>query len=537
MKKMTSRFWILPLMLAACNNESKTPAAKIEKDTVSAAQKEMEAGTIAGNFSNQTSLHFDSSAIEEFLKKYPDFSSFKTDLHHFYSDRKFAYAWYDNNGLIEQANNLHNRFLQIKDDGVIEKLPYQTEFNALMDDNDTLLRPEPVNAEAELLLTSQYFSYAKNIWGGLISGDGKKLDWMVPRKKLNLTQLMDSLLYDSNKEFLAQEPIYRQYGLLKSFLSKYRQMPDWPSLSMNKKLYKQGDSSAFITALRKRLYSLGDLSGDTSSMLFDAELTDAVKSFQHRHGWSDDGVVGKNFMTELNKPKEKIIEQILVNMERCRWVPANPTGEYFVVNIPAYKLYIYNNDSLVWDMNIVAGQPVHKTTVFYGDLKTIVFSPYWNVPTSIYQKEILPGIRRDPNYLKKHNMIRDGNSVRQKPGPQNSLGKVKFLFPNSYNIYMHDTPAKSLFKEDKRAFSHGCIRLSEPKKLAMYLLRNYPEWTEDKIDKAMDAGVEKYVTLKQSVPVYIVYFTSWVDRNGKLNLVQDVYNRDSRLAEMMIAKK
>jgi murein L,D-transpeptidase YcbB/YkuD len=134
-------------------------------------------------------------------------------------------------------------------------------------------------------------------------------------------------------------------------------------------------------------------------------------------------------------------------------------------------------------------------------------------------------------------MERIGNSVREKPGPNNSLGQVKFLFPNSYSIYMHDTPAKSLFNEDKRAFSHGCIRLSEPKKLAMYLLRNYPEWTEEKIDAAMNAGKEQYVTLKETVPVVIAYFTAWVDTQGKLNLRQDVYNRDNQLAKMLIAKK
>jgi murein L,D-transpeptidase YcbB/YkuD len=126
--------------------------------------------------------------------------------------------------------------------------------------------------------------------------------------------------------------------------------------------------------------------------------------------------------------------------------------------------------------------------------------------------------------------------VRQKPGPDNSLGKVKFLFPNSFYIYLHDTPAKNLFAEDRRAFSHGCIRLAEPKKLAMYLLRNYPEWTEEKIDEAMNAGKEKYVTLRETIPVFITYFTAWVDRNGKLNTRQDVYNRDKRIARMILEK-
>ncbi|HRH60705.1 MAG TPA: L,D-transpeptidase family protein, partial [Chitinophagaceae bacterium] len=201
-----------------------------------------------------------------------------------------------------------------------------------------------------------------------------------------------------------------------------------------------------------------------------------------------------------------------------------------------YKLHAYENDSLVWSMNVVVGTTANKTTIFNGNLKYVVFSPYWNVPPSIIQKEILPGIKRNKNYLEQHNMEWNGGSVRQKPGLNNSLGLVKFLFPNSYNIYLHDTPAKSLFGEDKRAFSHGCIRLNEPQKLAEYLLRNDTAWTTEKIVKAMKSGKEQYVTLKNPVPVFIAYFTAFVDRKGRLNFRSDVYGRDSRLAKMILEK-
>src|SRR5690606_29116751 len=159
---------------------------------------------------------------------------------------------------------------------------------------------------------------------------------------------------------------------------------------------------------------------------------------------------------------------ILVNMERSRWLPMSVKSDYLVVNIPEFRLHVYEEDSLVWSCNVVVGKSVNKTVVFHGDVKYIVFSPYWNVPPSIVRNEIVPGMKRDKNYISRHNMEITGQAggltvVRQKPGPSNSLGLVKFLFPNSHNIYLHDSPAKSLFNEESRAFSHGCIRVSEPK--------------------------------------------------------------------------
>ncbi|HTD93164.1 MAG TPA: L,D-transpeptidase family protein, partial [Chitinophagaceae bacterium] len=163
----------------------------------------------------------------------------------------------------------------------------------------------------------------------------------------------------------------------------------------------------------------------------------------------------------------------------------------------------------------------------------IVFSPYWNVPPSIIKNEVVPGIKKNKNYLANHNMEWNNGAVRQKPGPANSLGLVKFLFPNSYNIYLHDTPSKSLFSETNRAFSHGCIRLSEPKKMATYLLRKDPAWTNEKITKAMNSGTEKYVTLNPTIPVFIGYFTAWVDSEGRLNFRDDIYGHDKKMAEKM----
>jgi L,D-transpeptidase YcbB len=189
-------------------------------------------------------------------------------------------------------------------------------------------------------------------------------------------------------------------------------------------------------------------------------------------------------------------------------------------------------------MNVVVGKEGHNTMMFNGDLNQIVFSPYWNVPPSIVKNEILPKLDANPGYLASQNMEQIGTEnglpkIRQLPGASNSLGRVKFLFPNSFNIYFHDTPAKSLFEKDKRAYSHGCIRLAEPEKLANYLLRNNPEWTPEKISEAMYSGNEKFVKLKKSVPVIITYYTAWVDDDGRLNFRDDVYAHDETALRKM----
>jgi L,D-transpeptidase YcbB len=189
-------------------------------------------------------------------------------------------------------------------------------------------------------------------------------------------------------------------------------------------------------------------------------------------------------------------------------------------------------------LDVVVGKEGNTTMMFNGDLNQVVFSPYWNVPPSIVRKEILPSMNKNSNYIAGKNMEVTGNEgglpvVRQKPGPGNALGKVKFLFPNSFNIYFHDTPEKSLFDRDKRAFSHGCIRLSDPTKMATWLLRDMPEWTPEKIHEAMDAGKEKYVKLKDPVPVIITYYTAWVDESGQLNFRDDIYKHDDALIQKM----
>jgi len=223
------------------------------------------------------------------------------------------------------------------------------------------------------------------------------------------------------------------------------------------------------------------------------------------------------------------VHQIAMNMERWRWLPDNLGQRYLLVNIPAFRLDAIENGKSVLDMKVVTGKKDSPTPVLVDEMTTVVFSPYWNIPDDIVDKEIRPKVDRDPSYLEKNHIEVDeaNGRYRQLPGPGNSLGQVKFLFPNHYNVYLHDTPAQALFDRVERDFSHGCVRLDRPDDLAKYLLRDQPQWTEAKIAEAMGSGTEQSVALKQPIPIYLVYFTAW-EEGGALKRVADVYGYDRR---------
>ncbi|MEO6166721.1 MAG: L,D-transpeptidase family protein [Chitinophagales bacterium] len=506
-------------------------------------------------------LFLDSVAVEDFLKTHPEFKNQNSQVWKFYTTRGYQFAWFNNDGIAEQAANFMNMMVNYRDEGITDSSVYNPRLQMLYDSLSSgsyiIQGVDAITSETELLLSASFFKYAQQIWGGMGEKELKDVEWFIKRKRLPYVAMLDSML--SNPQYFAkQKPVYRQYELLKTQLKKYYELEKvnvWTTITAEKKSYKPGDSSSVITSIRKRLFLLGDLSApDTTSEIYDDQLLAAVKKFQARHGLAIDGAIGASVVAAMNIPLRERIEQIIINMERSRWVPVELKGDYLAVNIPEYRLHIYEHDSLVWDCNVVVGSVNNQTVIFNGNMKYIVFSPYWNIPSSIIAKEILPAAKRNPGYIGSHNMeVVSGSKVlspasvswsnysgynfpyriRQKPGPNNSLGRVKFLFPNNYAIYLHDTPAKSLFNEPSRAFSHGCIRVGEPKRLAEYLLRKDSLWTTDKITPAMNSDKETTVTLKTPVPVFIGYFTAWVDRSGQLNFRNDIYGHDARLGKMI----
>ncbi|MDQ6814276.1 MAG: L,D-transpeptidase family protein, partial [Bacteroidota bacterium] len=394
-------------------------------------------------------------------------------------------------------------------------------------------------ANTELTLTEHFVRYILNNYkGGEIKR--KEMERFVPFKKADALYLADSLLTKKHKDNKYYADVNPAYKLLKDQLQKYYDIAKrggWQPINSMQKIIKKGASSPEVLAIKKRLEITSEMPAGDTTLVFNEQLQEAVKAFQASRGLTPTGTVTTSLIKEMNVPVQKRIEQILINMGRMRWMLTPTTGNLIMVNIPEFVLHVYEGKNKAFKMDVVVGKEGHNTTIFTGTLNQVVFSPYWNVTPSIVKNEILPAMAKDPDYLSRNNMeeVAGGEdglpAIRQLPGDKNSLGKVKFLFPNSFDIYFHDTPAKSLFSSDKRAFSHGCIRLSDPFKMATYVLRNQKEWTPEKIDEAMNSGQEQFVKVKNPIPVLITYYTAWVDENGVLNFRDDIYGHDSTLIQ------
>ncbi len=520
---------------SACSDaEKQNPAIETRDTTITQANA-------------YTQLFFDSVALEQHIQQQHYDDSLAKKFRVFYNQRNYEYAWFFSDGPDEQAYHfltLQSEYIAYSGDSSLYSPVLQQIADTLQSGGHDVPLSDSNRLKAEWALTLQFFRYADKVYQGDDKLNTTDLKWFIPRKQIDQVALLDSLIANKGKKVDSYEPVNPQYHRLKEKLLQYYEIEKnggWPTVLTRKEKFRQGDTFSEIALIKQRLYLTTDFVSEDTSSLFTEDLKIAVKKFQRRYGLKDDGVVGKTTMLKMNEPVQVHIRKMLINLERLRWVPVKTDMDYLLVNIPEFTLHVYENGKLLFNMNVVVGSTQHNTVVFRGDLKYVVFSPYWNIPVSIVKKEIMPGIKKDKNYLAKHKMEITGYSgnvpiVRQQPGPDNSLGKVKFLFPNSYNIYLHDTPAKSLFGETKRAFSHGCIRLGNPPQLAEFLLRNDTTWTTSKIEKAMNSGKEKYVTLNETVPVYIGYFTAWVDSNDDLNLRDDIYGHDGRMSEKMFEK-
>ena len=461
--------------------------------------------------------------MEKFIVKQQFHDSIKKRMRNFYNARNYQFAWFFKEGMADYASSFYvayKEYISYSQDTALRSNSFEQLYDSLSGGNFNYDINDSIVLNTELLLTGQFFRYTRRAYQGSNQLDAQELEWFIPRKKIDPSALLDSVLSRKGKNLKELEPVNRQYDLLKRYLLKYYEIEkngSWSFIKTDKKSYKLNDSSTLIAIIKKRLFLTGDLVKEDTTAIFTKELEEAVKSFEKRYGFKEDGIITASLLNEMNRPLEERLQQILINMERIRWLPAEPPTDYLLVNIPEFRLHVYDKGKYSWSSNVVVGSTANSTVIFTGNLKHVVFSPYWNVPPSILKKEVLPGIAKNKNYLARHHMEWNGNSVRQKPGPWNSLGQVKFLFPNSYSIYLHDTPSKSLFNEEKRTFSHGCIRVSEPKRLAQYILRNDANWDSVKITKAMNAGNEQFYNIKEPIPVFIGYFTAWVDRDGKLN--------------------
>ena len=544
-KKILSSF-IICAVIISCNSDEKTTTTSNKERKKEKKTSKRDIGINATNAYNN--LFFDSMILVKFFQDNNVEDDLRRRITSFYNVRNYQFAWFTDNGLTEQGRgfwNMHNYQTTYGNDSSLKNKELQKRMDGYTAEEEGFsVSPDNKNImNTEMLLTQHFIIYAlNNIEDGFVKR--KEMERFIPSRKEDPLLLADSLINKKHKDNKYYEDINVAYKSLKTALTKYvaiAKQGGWPAISATAKQFKSGKSSPDILLLKKRLFLSGDMAADTTPV-FNTALQDGIKTFQTSYGYTADGIITERQIKDLNVPVIDRVQQILLNMGRMQWMIQEPKGQMIVVNIPEFILHVKEGATKVFDMNVVVGKEGHNTMMFTGNLNQVVFSPYWNLPASIVKKEILPAIEKNPGYLESHNMEITGNegglpSIRQLPGGDNSLGKVKFLFPNSFDIYFHDTPAKSLFEKDKRAYSHGCIRLSDPVQMANYLLKEQSEWTPEKINEAMNAGEEKYVKLKKPVPVLITYYTSWVDENGLLHFADDIYGHDKAVIEKMFINK
>jgi murein L,D-transpeptidase YcbB/YkuD len=389
--------------------------------------------------------------------------------------------------------------------------------------------------ERELLLTDAYLLLASHLLTGRVDPETIVPTWCLPSREADLPRLLADALgrgdvAGSLRELFSPHPAYAG---LREALQSYRAIAaagGWSAVEAGPSL-RRDSTGPRVDALIGLLRLMGDLSAPATS--FDDSVEAAVRRYQWRNGLEVDGVVGPATLRSMQIPVEDRIRQIEVNLERWRWLPKSLGDRYAVLNIAAFELQVIDGGVRL-SMRVIVGKDFQKTPVFSSQIERVIFSPYWNVPDSIAAREIAPAVRRDPRYLAREHMERvAGGGYRQKPGPWNALGGIKFDIPNRYTVYLHDTPAKALFARPMRAFSHGCMRIEKPLELAEYLLTGQPEWTRARIEQAASSRREQAVRVRNPLPVHVLYWTAWVDGSGVLHLRDDVYERDASLYAAM----
>lgn len=539
MKQLMILLFAVVTVAIGCKQHKKEAGNNTENEqSAEVAVTPRNTSVTTGNAYND--LFLDTAAVEKFITQQKLNDTIANRLRSFYNARNFEFAWFDTNGLNEQAYGFRSLYDYSVDTSESNKsLEYR--LNAFMaGDIDSSISAKDFNTvKTELQLTQRFIAYF---------GDAHKdsdtwvadMEQFVPAQKQEVLKLADAVLSGKYKEHKSTRGIYGSLLTQLKTYTAFAKKGGWDSIPIKKKKYKTGDNSPVIAAVKRRLQITGELAGKDTTGVFTDTLVEALKTFEATHGHTPRGVLNDSLLREMNVPAIRLVQTLLINMERMRWMPAEPEGRLIMVNIPEFMLHVYNGNKKEFDMAVVVGKEGKSTTMFSGNLNQVVFSPYWNLPNSIVKEEVLKSMSRNKNYLAQKHMEITGQRnglpvIRQLPGKDNPLGRVKFLFPNSFNIYFHDTNQKDLFNRDQRAYSHGCIRISDPVKMADYVLSDNARWTPEKIDSAMNSGKEKYVRVKEPVPVLIMYYTAFIDEGGCLHFLHDIYDHDVTMAPKMFS--
>lgn len=485
----------------------------------------------------------------------------------FYESQGFNPIWIESNDLSELAYELRYEIEQSRFDGLNPQDYHysliQTFFKSIEENQKSGFDPSLEDlADLEFFLSDAVIRLALDLDRGKLDPSKLNQSWNIPKKssKFDSSIFLQKLAEDRSLRPLLVElyPVMNAYSkgreVIRDLATRMEKNElDWSSLRVNKSI-KVGESNSTVPLIREILafwnYSSGQ---DLESKVYDSLLFKTILKYQVDNGLEADGIIGKNTLAALNQSPEDLIGKVSVNLERLRWLDDSQlVSEAILVNIPDYSLVYLDRFDTVFFSKVIVGKTENQTPVFRATMSYIVFSPFWNVPESIVNKEIIPAVRRNPNYLARNNMEVLSYSgkpvdpqlvnwkarsipylIRQKPGPSNSLGLVKFMFPNSFSVYIHDTPAKHLFERDVRSMSHGCIRLARPLDFAKLLLQDQEEWTDEKIKEAMKQDHEVKVELIKKTPVYVVYLTFWTDGNGNPYFRPDLYDRDQEILDRL----
>lgn len=484
----------------------------------------------------------------------------------FYEQRQFAPMWLDAKGVRPTGQALIHAITQAAGDGLTPGDYHLSTIQGLLADLEGPLT-YPANgqearwADLDLLLTDAFLLMSTHLAGGRVNPQTLHTDWLLSQHPLDVMAVLNTVVTGAQLDQVIDRlrPAHAGYARLRTALQQLRELDGqggWPQVPPGATLRPE-DRDARILTLRHRLTISGDLpSGEIPDApdCFDEPLKAALTRFQRRHGLEPDGLAGRLTIATLNATVKERIRQVELNLERWRWLPDELGERYILVNPADFNLRVVENNEVVLQMRVVVGRPARRTPVFSAPMTYMVINPYWTVPLTIAVEDMLPRVIEDPGYFERqairvyYGWEEGGQSIDprhvdwhaygrnrfpfrlvQEPGPSNALGRIKFMFPNQFSVYLHDTPHRALFDQNKRDFSSGCIRVEDAAGLAAYLLRDTPDWTPERLKSVIASKRQQVVMINRPITVHLIYMTAWVDETNTLQFRSDIYGRDTAL--------
>ena len=483
-----------------------------------------------------------------------------------YRSRAYMPFWVDGSFRLDAAKALIGAIGRAEEDGLLPSDYHLVTIYRLLADmaqersSNNTVSPERW-ADLDLILTDAFLLLGTHLLTGRVNPETLHTDWKIDPGRVTLLPFLIQAASTGNVAGVlkALRPSHEGYAALRNALAQLRKIAahgGWPMLNERQTL-RPGDIGDGVDALRQRLVASGELGlsvQEDDTPFFDATVAAAVKQFQRRHGLKADGIVGLETIDMLNVPVAKRIRQVEINLERWRWLPHELGSRYIIVNTAAFTLNAVVDSQVVLTMRVVVGRPARRSPVFSSKISYLVVNPYWYVPTTIAVEDILPAVQKNVSYLTERG-IRVYQSwkvdapeidpttvdwqayhagrfpfrLRQDPGPRNALGRIKFMFPNEFAVYLHDTPDHNLFNQVQRDLSSGCIRVEAPIALANFLLAEDLRWTPEALTELVEKGEPSKIRLRHPVPVHLLYMTAWADEGGIAQFRFDIYHWDGVL--------